>query len=39
MQRIELYYNARGHVHIDSADGTGTQIRVSIPLENEVTYA
>ena len=39
MQRIELYYNARGHVHIDSANGTGTQIRVSIPLENEVTYA
>lgn len=31
MQRIELYYNARGHVHIDSANGTGDANPVSIP--------
>ena len=39
LQRIELYYNSRGHVHIDSTEGTGTRIRISIPLGNEVQNA
>lgn len=36
MQRIELYYNAQGHIHIDSTEGVGTRIHVSIPVGNEV---
>ena len=39
MQRIELYYNGQGRVHIDSTEGVGTRIQVTIPIGNEVKNA